>query len=48
MLKQQHIAAFVKNIKSVQPKKQLSFEKNIAGGPKRSIVRFSLCGYSYT
>ena len=27
MLKQPHIAAFVKNIKSVQPKKQLNFEK---------------------
>ena len=27
MLKQPQIAAFVKNVKSVQPKKQLSFEK---------------------
>ena len=27
MLKQSHTAAFVKNIKSVHPKKQLNFEK---------------------
>ena len=48
MLKQPHIAAFVKNIKSVQPKKQLNFEKILRGGPKQSIVRFFLCGYPYT
>ena len=31
MLKQSHVAVFVKNIKSVQPKKQLNFEKILQG-----------------
>ena len=30
-LKQPHIAAFVKNVKSVQPKKQLNFKKILQG-----------------
>ena len=40
MLKQPHIAAFVKNIKSVQPKKQLNFEKILRGVQNDQLYGF--------
>ena len=39
-LKQPHIAAFVKNIKSVQPKKQLNFEKILRGVQNDQLYGF--------
>ena len=40
MLKQSHIAVFVKNIKSVQPKKQLNFEKILQGVQNDQLYGF--------
>ena len=41
-------SGFYQKYKKCSTQKTSKFCKNIAGGPKRSIVRFSLCGYPYT
>ena len=40
MLKQPHIAAFLKNIKSVQPKKQVNFQKLLQGVQNDQLYGF--------
>ena len=42
--KSKEMTAFIKTLKTVQPRKQLSFQKTLAGAEDGSIFGFILCG----